>query len=300
MPGGTELHRGNDQEVHKRNNAYYGDPAIDAAWIKVCRTDYDQLCAKYDFGALFDSFAKPNIALLDVGCGVGEFPAIWAASRSAPTHYEIITCDTVDISPYSLRVHRENLAPPFCRNRSFEADICEWQAPAEATYDVIWCMQSFYVIAKANVPHAIALLSSVLAPDTGKCIIYQAARTSSYMAMYDTYRHAEGLEDTLPGYLSADDITEIMPGIVGVTFTVTDYHFEHVIGLDDVATMEIYMNRMCFRPVPLTLAEWRKNKAMAKYLDAHTDKEASCWRFPQTVSLIIFQNSIAGCKDHTL
>tara|TARA_R110002050_G_scaffold285509_1_gene435234 strand:- start:584 stop:910 length:327 start_codon:yes stop_codon:yes gene_type:complete len=105
------------------------------------------------------------------------------------------------------------------------------------------------------------------------------------MQFYDLYLSEIAKDDSLDSYLTAEEIVAALDSI-GATSQVTSCKFDHVIGYDDVKTMETYLNQNSLRPDPQLLPQWKENSAMKNFIE-ECSLEAG-WTFRQDVWLISF------------
>ena len=103
-------------------------------------------------------------------------------------------------------------------------------------YDVIWCIQSLYIIPSARVADLIAILKRHLAFN-GQCLIYLPCKESAYMTLYDLYRCQYDSNQQLAPYLTAEDVLQAAGHAHHI-----QCNFNHRIAYNDHATLENYLN----------------------------------------------------------
>jgi hypothetical protein len=277
-----------DGELVRRSSEYYRPGAQNERWARIASfPDYDVALASYDWaGALSKYHGRDPIAILDCGCGLGHFPRQLQDKVAFPPgitiHY-----DALDISPWSLARHRENLRPPFRPRHSFCVAIEDFRPePGVGPYEVIWCMHSLHTVPSGRLADVITTLASLLAPD-GRCFIYLPRQTSAYVTLLSLYLKEADHGQGQP-YLTAEEVLAELAGREQLSAEASDCSLDHWIGAAEPQALAAYLNQACLRPDALTFLEWQLNPTFSAYLDASFDRERRSWRFRQELSLVTF------------
>jgi SAM-dependent methyltransferase len=265
--------------------AYYTEDNLDLErWFQVANKDYATLLAALDFDALFPKH-RPQLRLLDVGCGTGRFPEMM--HPLLPNHNQSIDYDFVDPSAYCLEMMPQSLLQPYkpCHALPLGAEsLGDWGAQSGLRYDVIWAIHSLYFFDKQKIPLVIKTLSGLLMPETGVGLIYIFTNNSFYTDIYNAYNQVFSIS-TEP-YLTAEQFTE--------AFDNAELHhqahlleFHHHIDGNDHLLLEKYLHK-CVLDATRPLAQWWQHAPLRELLESC--REGEHYRFPQAVCAIQFGN----------
>ena len=252
------------------------------SWWKVALTDYEKLIEKYPFEELLKSFLKPEIKLLDIGCGSGKFPSLLDQKISGD-----ICClaDLLDVSDYCLQTCAEVLEKldHFIPGQEILSPLenIHLAFPKNPEhYDLIWAIHSFSTTAQNKLKNVLQYLINLL-KDDGKLLIYQFSSNYCYYSLRSFYINHYPLVDASE-YITAEDIRNILD-LLNVCYETVPLYLEHVISnqdnRDDV--LEVYLKKEILNN-EVDVLNFFKDKLQDYY-----DREYDKYTFPQRVDLII-------------
>ncbi|RMF06159.1 MAG: class I SAM-dependent methyltransferase, partial [Alphaproteobacteria bacterium] len=217
----------------RRSTQFYAPGVVDeAAWFSVAAADYEALIAAADFAAAL----APVRTLFDAGCGTGRFPtmlgAVLGRGERGPGH--AIRTDILDPSAHCLARYREQVSAPFVPGQAFRASI-ETFAPPEASYDLVWAVQSAYAWERARLGESLAKLSR-LAGQEGALFIMQAAAGAFYHRFHDGWR--SDFSPETPAYITAE---EVMAALERPAMAHKVLSLEHVIPARETGLLQAYL-----------------------------------------------------------
>ncbi len=255
-----------------RSTAFYQPGTIDPdAWFRVAATDYHALLDRLDFDAGLAGVAR----VLDVGCGLGKFPALLAerlgAGAGAP-----VTVDFLDPSDHCLAEYPNALSGRLRPGTAHHATMETADAGRLAPVDLVWSVHSIYGWAAASLGRSLARFRAT-APD-GDWLIYVAGAPSFYHRFYDAYRAAVA-PDT-PGYITAE---QVLAALGDTPHRVIEVPVEHTLPADDEELMAAYFQQLSFDKTR-SLARFLAVPAIAELVAKA--KQDGVFRFHQANRLI--------------
>ena len=210
------------------------------AFYALATEDYRQLAKARDWAADLRTHAVDGrVALLDVACGSGKFPAALLAT-GLPAAPEVVV-DLLDPSAFSIAEARSVLRPPFVAGAEHETVLQEFDAPGEGrAYDVAWATHALYALPPAELAAGAARMVAALRPG-GFGVVAQATSHSHYLVFYQAYR-ATFAPDATP-YTDAEEVAEALRG-AGARVEVAALRYRT--GSADRAVVEGFLRRCAF------------------------------------------------------
>ena len=252
------------------------------AFYAIAGRDYRLLAQAVGWGELLADAARGTgrVALLDVACGSGKFPA--ALLRHAALGSGVaVDYDLLDPSPFSLAEARRQLAPPFRPGAAHESTLQDLDVGA-GRFDVVWATHALYALAPDELGRGVAVFTRAIAPG-GWGFIAHASHSAHYLRFYRLF-----LADFRAGsgtpYTSSEEIVAALAAR-GTATHVERLDYAGEARLEDRLTVEGYLQRCAFDDT-VPLAEMEAAPTLGPYLAACVDADAGLYRFPQHVDLI--------------
>jgi SAM-dependent methyltransferase len=264
------------------------------AFYALARRDYERLArGVLDHPTWLRRVAggRPRIRLLDVACGSGKFPeallefgGVGALAGELQIDYELL-----DPSAFSLSEAARALRPPFVEAGRHET-LVEDLAGDVGTFDVVWATHALYALTPSAVSAAVKRMVAALAPG-GALFIGQGSREGHYLRFYrhflDDCRGGEGTQ-----YAASEDLADALRA-GGAGPRTARLSYDHVISLDDDATVEGYLQRCAFDDT-VTLPEMLACPHLGPYLRGCRHDDEGQWRFHQEVDVLLVGSAFDG------
>ena len=157
------------------------------AFYRLASIDYRLLAEELDWGKVFQELAQrcgPEIRLLDVACGSGQFPDALLKHGGLKTLQNLsVTYSLLDPSEFSIRTARQRLAAPF---ESCEEHLCTIQQfePTASRYAVLWATHALYCVPQCELEVAVDQMLAAVEP-AGLGFIAHASQQSHYIRFQD-------------------------------------------------------------------------------------------------------------------
>lgn len=259
------------------------------AFYRLASVDYQLLAEELDWLRVIQELAQrcaPEIRLLDVACGSGQFPAaLLKFGGLEMSHNLSVKYSLLDPSEFSIQTARQRLAAPFEPSAEHHCTIQQFE-PTTSPYEVVWATHALYCVPHRELEVAIDQMLTALDP-AGLGFIAHASQRSHYVRFHDLYlksRRSQHVE----AFSTAEQLIEVLQAKVDAAqLRHWSIDYEGRLDLDDRDTAERYLQRCLFDDT-ISLDEMLADERMGGHLRSCIDRSSGVWRFPQTVSLIFF------------
>ena len=264
------------------------------AFYALARRDYERLARGFvDHTQWLRRVAngRPRITLLDVACGSGKFPeALLEFGGVGDLAGELqIDYDLLDPSAFSLAEAARALAPPFVEAARHETIVEDLDAGV-GPFDVVWATHALYALDPDAVRAAAVRMLAALAPG-GALLIGQGSREGHYLRFYRYF-----LDDLHAGegtmYAASEDLAQALRA-EGAEPQVVRLAYDQTIALDDIATVEGYLQRCAFDD-SVSLDQMLAAPHLGPYLRGCRDEAEGVWRFHQEVDVLLLGRAFDG------
>lgn len=272
------------------------------AFYQLASIDYQLLAEELDWLRVFQGIAdrrhgsEPDMRLLDVACGSGQFPAALLKFAGLQENQELkVKYSLLDPSDFSIRTARERLDGPF---EPAEEHLCTIQQfdPTDSRYSMMWATHALYCVPQSEITMAVQQMLAAL-DRTGLGFIAHASQQSHYVRFHDLYLESRGAEHAEP-YSTGEQIVEAFKTKVEPTeLRCWSIDYEGTLDLNDRETAERYLQRCLFDDT-ISLEEMLADDRMGDHLRSCMDSDAGKWRFPQKVWLIFFGELAKTIDDY--
>jgi SAM-dependent methyltransferase len=252
-------------------------------WFKIAQIDYEKLIEQYPFQKILAAFGKPQINLLDIGCGTGRFPSLLDDHISGDIH---LSSDILDVSEYCLQEAQQVLdsCKHFSPNQIYLSELEKIDSIILKTrvYDLIWAIHSLYMVDKEKIGYVFDSCLKLLSPN-GIFLIYGISKNSFYYEIYDFYLKCFPESINNQRFTTTEDCEEILSSL-GLNYQTQQIIFNHIVDYDQQSLLKLYLNKCVLNhdaDVLFLFEDW-----LSKYLD----KESNQYKFPQLVNLLIIKN----------
>lgn len=226
--------------------------------------------------------AGEPLALLDVACGSGKFPAALLDARALTRQQEHgVVVDLLDPSAFSIAEAAGVLAAPLREGAPLETTL-EDLDPAAGPWDVVWATHALYALRPEQLDAAAARFVAAIAPG-GLGVLAQGAADGHYLRVYDAF--LRGVRGGGTPYLSGEQVADALEAAAvgaGLVGSRHHLHYEHRVPLDDLGLLEGYLQRCLFDDT-LGLDELLVAPELGAYLGSRRDEAAGVYRFAQDV-----------------
>lgn len=270
------------------------------AFYQLASVDYQLLAEELDWKLIFQELAQhrgPEIRLLDVACGSGQFPAALLKfaglrkSQNLSVQYSLL-----DPSEFSLRTARQRLEDPFA---AAEEHLCTIQqfGPTPSRFQVLWATHALYCVPPCELELAVDKMLAALEP-SGLGFIAHASQQSHYIQFHDHYLQSQPSGRAEP-FSTGEQLLDVFQAKVDKA-ELQCWHIDYQgrLDLNDRDTAQRYLQRCLFDDT-LSLDEMLADQHMGDHLRSCIDRSGGIWRFPQRVCLIFFgemAKSIGDCR----
>ena len=135
------------------------------AFYRLASIDYQLLAEELDWGKVFQELAQrcePEIRLLDVACGSGQFPAALLKYGGLQTSQNLsVKYSLLDPSEFSIRTARQRLVAPFEPSEEHLCTIQQFE-PTASRYAVVWATHALYCVPQCELEVAVDQMLAAL------------------------------------------------------------------------------------------------------------------------------------------
>ena len=269
------------------------------AFYRLASIDYQLLAEELDWGKVFQELARrcePEIRLLDVACGSGQFPAALLKYGGLQMSQDFsVKYSLLDPSDFSIRTARQRLADPFEPSEEHLCTIQQFE-PTASRYAVAWATHALYCVPQCELGVAVDQMLAALA-STGLGFIAHASQQSHYVRFHDLYLQSLRSEHAKP-YSTGEQIIEVLQAKVDpAALRCWSIDYEGQLDLDDRDTAERYLQRCLFDDT-ISLDAMLADERMGDHLRCCIDDSSGTWRFAQRVWLIFFGELAKSIGDY--
>ncbi len=269
------------------------------AFYRLATIDYQLLAEELDWAKVFQELVQrcgPDIRLLDVACGSGQFPEALLKYGGLETIQDLsVKYSLLDPSEFSIRTARQRLAAPF---ETSEEHLCTIQQfePIAQRYVVEWATHALYCVPQCELEVAVDQMLAALDP-VGLGFIAHASQQSHYVQFHDHYLQSLRSNDEEP-FSTGEQLIEVLQAKVDpAELQCWAIDYEGTLDLEDRDTAERYLQRCLFDDT-ISLDRMLADQRMGDHLRACTDNDSGIWRFPQKVWLIFFGDLAKSIGDY--
>lgn len=264
------------------SKSYYQKNAFDLdTWFEIAAVDYEKLIEGYPFSDTFSDFSKPELKLLDVGCGTAKFPSLLDDKLEGNFR---IHCDLLDVAEYCLQeatsvLRKTQYFQPGKHYKSTVEDIGDFLEKSNTTYDFVWSIHALYTVVKEKLELAFGCILNYLNAN-GVFFVYQAKENSWYDRAYSLFRNSNPT-DNFP-FVLAEDIRQTLD-VLNANYQSIDISFEHIVPANRSSLLELYLKKMILSDTTDVM------NLFADLLPEYYDRDRDCYRFEQTVTLFVIR-----------
>ena len=270
------------------------------AFYRLATIDYQLLAEQLDWGKVFQELGQrfgPEVRLLDVACGSGQFPAALLKYGGVETCQNLtVDYSLLDPSEFSICTARQRLAAPFSPSEEYRCTVQQFDPPA-SRYAVVWATHALYCVPQRELEVAVDQMLAALEP-AGLGFIAHASQQSHYVRFHDLYLQSLRSDHTEP-FSTAEQVIEALQAKVDkAALRCWSIDYEGTVDLEDRETAERYLQRCLFDDT-ISLDGMLADQRMGDYLRSCMDRRSGVWRFPQKAWLIFFgelSKSIGDCR----
>ena len=270
------------------------------AFYRLATIDYQLLAEQLDWGKVFQETGQrfgPEVRLLDVACGSGQFPAALLKYGGVETCRNLtVEYSLLDPSEFSICTARQQLAAPFTPSEEYLCTVQQFDPPA-SRYAVVWATHALYCVPQCELEVAVDQMLAASEP-AGLGFIAHASQQSHYVRFHDLYLQGLPSDHTEP-FSTAEQVIEALQARVDkAALRCWSIDYEGTLDLEDRETAERYLQRCLFDDT-ISLDGMLADQRMGDYLRSCMDRRGGVWRFPQKTWLIFFgelAKSIDDCR----
>lgn len=270
------------------------------AFYRLATIDYQLLAEQLDWGKVFHKLSQrfgPEVRLLDVACGSGQFPAALLKYGGLETCQNLeVKYSLLDPSEFSIRTARQRLAAPFAPSEEYLCTAQQFVPPA-SRHAIVWATHALYCVPQCELDVAVDRVLAALDP-AGLGFIAHASQQSHYVRFHDLYLQNLRSDHAEP-FSTAEQVIEALQAKVGkAALQCWSIDYEGTLDLEDRETAERYLQRCLFDDT-ISLDTMLADQPVGEYLRACVDDTSEMWRFPQKAWLIFFgelAKSIGDCR----
>jgi SAM-dependent methyltransferase len=269
------------------------------AFYRLATIDYQLLAEQLDWGKVFHELNQrfgPEVRLLDVACGSGQFPAALLKYGGLETCQNLrVKYSLLDPSEFSIRTACQQLVAPF---EPSEENLCTIQQfePTGSRYAVVWATHALYCVPQRELELAVDRMLAAL--DTGGLgFIAHASQQSHYVRFHDLYLQNLRSDHAEP-FSTGEQVIEVLQAKVDTAaLRCWSIDYQGTLDLNDRETAERYLKRCLFDDT-VSLDGMLADQQMGDYLRNCIDDTSGMWRFPQRTWLIFFGELAKSIGDH--
>jgi SAM-dependent methyltransferase len=270
------------------------------AFYRLATIDYQLLAEQLDWGKVFHKLSRrfgPEVRLLDVACGSGQFPVALHKYGGLNTCRDLtVKYSLLDPSEFSIRTARQRLIAPFEPSEEYPCTVQQFNLPA-SQYDIVWATHALYCVPPSELEVAVDRMLAAL-DTTGLGFIAHASQQSHYIRSHDLYLQNLRSDHAEPFSTGEQIIAALRARVDGATLECWSIDYEGTLDLADRETAERYLQRCLFDDT-ISLDAMLADQRMGDYLRSCIDNTKGMWRFPQRAWLIFFgelAKSIGDCR----
>ncbi len=271
------------------------------AFYRLAATDYRLLAEELAWLPVFQELAQrygPEIRLLDIACGSGQFPAALLEFGGLQQDPNLaVKYSLLDPSDFSIRTARQQLAGPFEPAEEHLCTIQQFQ-PTTSRYAVAWAIHALYCVPERELEVAIDRMLAAV-ETTGLGFIAHASQQSHYVKFHDRYLQSLGSDQAVPFSTGEQLIQVLQAQVDAAELQYWSIDYEGRVDLDDRDTAERYLQR-CLFDDSISLDSMLADPHMGDHLRSCIDASSGMWRFPQRVWLIFFGGLAKSISDYKL
>jgi SAM-dependent methyltransferase len=269
------------------------------AFYRLASIDYQLLAEELDWLQVFQELAQrcqPEIRLLDVACGSGQFPAALLKFGGLEMSQDLsVKYSLLDPSDFSIRTARQRLVGPFEPSEEHLCTIQQFE-PTTSRYAVVWATHALYCVPQCELEVAVDQMLAAL-ETTGLGFIAHASQQSHYVRFHDLYLQSLRSDNAEP-FRTGEQLVEVLQAKVDMAeLRCWSIDYEGRLDLDDRDTAERYLQRCLFDDT-ISLDGMLADKRMGDHLRSCIDGSRGMWRFPQRVWLIFFGELAKSIGDY--
>ncbi|MGD9850249.1 MAG: class I SAM-dependent methyltransferase [Nitrospirales bacterium] len=269
-----------------RSLRYYQKSQINpASWFSVVAQDYQLLLDALEWGNLFFPRSTPY-SILDIGCGMGRFPALLSPClpESLYIHYDI--CDP---SQYCLTSCQQALRAPLFPRKAWRTTLEHAEQTWEpGSYDLAWAMQSFYCLEHETLHDSVQRFINAIHPTRGTACILLGKRDSFFSKIHQLFFQQSPFSAPQP-YVSAESVCTML-GQLGTSTVIRELECVHTISIWEDRLLEQYLQQCVMDTTPLP--KWKEVARLRTFLDSF--RHGDSYHFPNPCWLMLSVPGSAG------
>jgi len=295
------MHRDPQTDTFERSCQHWseGGRAGMEAFYRLATIDYQLLAEQLDWGKVFHGLCQrfgPELRLLDVACGSGQFPAALLNYGGLETCQNLeVKYSLLDPSEFSIRTARQRLAAPFAPADEYLCTVQQFLPPA-SRYPIVWATHALYCVSPCELEVAVDRILAAL--DTGGLgFIAHASQHSHYVRFHDVYLQSFRSEQATPFSTGEQVIEALQARVDKATLECWPIDYAGTLDLEDRETAERYLQRCLFDDT-ISLDSMLADQQMGGYLRSCIDNTNGMWRFPQRTWLVFFGDLAKSTADY--